>query len=182
MSESIAEFVRNGVTRYAEAQRAVSFFREQVFEIVEPALKGALADGVLVLAEKPDLRRQAGDYDAECWLSMFANATASGRPVRIEVGVHWSASADREKAPCIVYANLRDGEPALVRFKFAPTEAHPRVREIPTTMKLTRLCVTVGAQPDLAADVTDVLAALRGGVSAALERAADGSARPEGER
>ena len=160
MSETIAEFVRTGVANYAEAQQTVSFFREQVFKILEQALKTGLADGGLVLAKKLDSRRQAGDYGQECWVSIFANADAKGRSVRVELGVLWNPSTDRDKAACIVYANLRDGDPTLVRFTFAPGDPHPRVREV-ASGKWTRVCVTVGTSPDLAKDASEVLATLQ---------------------
>lgn len=167
MSDSIAEFMRNGLAKYADAQRTVVFFRKEVFEVLEQALKAGLADGALVLAEKADIRCANGDYNAQCWLSVFANARLKTnevtRATRVELGVWWNHPNDREKAPCLVYANLRDDDSAVARFKFTAAPHPSRVREIEGG-KWTRVGVTVGNPPDLRQDALDVLAALQAGV------------------
>jgi hypothetical protein len=162
MTDPIDDFVRTGVVRYAEAQQAVSFFRERVFELLEQALKAALEDGALTLAGKPDFRRSAGEYGSQCWLSLFANVSRqiSGGPrkTRLELGVWWNHPETTSRESCIVYANLRDDDPAIARFSYHPGDTGSRVRSLPAP-KWTRLCVAVQEPPDLAGHATEVLAA-----------------------
>ena len=122
MSDPTEDFVRAGIARYVEAQQTIIFFRQKVFDQLERAFRQTLLDGPCMLVDEPDMRRSTGGGSSEWWLALMTSASIelSGKahPARIEVGVWWNPTGDQDRAPCVVYANLRDVDAALA--KFAP--------------------------------------------------------------
>ncbi len=161
MSDPVDVFMHEGITRYAEAQQTVKFFREQVFDVLEASLRSELGDGAVRLCDRPELRRGADESGRECWIELFANAQRpSGKIVRVQLGILWNSLVDPRKAPCVVYVNLRDDAGEDARFAFRTDPRWPDVRELPIP-RWTRLGVTVSGAGDLHMSLRTLLTAFR---------------------
>lgn len=161
MSDPIDVFMHQGILRYAEAQQTVSFFRDRVFAALEDTVRSELREGVLVLADKPDLRRMPGEGANQCWLMLSANALrAPNDPVRLELGLWWNCPDDPAKAPCVAYVNLRDDSLKYQKFAFRADDRWLGVRELPLS-RWTRLGLTVGEASDLRESLRTLVTAFR---------------------
>lgn len=167
MTDAITSFVQQGISRYAEAREAVTFFETQVFDILAEAVAEAVADGVLQRIEQPARRRVPGGGGAHWYLGYFETVRCGAGNVRLEVGLWWNSSDPDFAGPVILYANLRDGDEALLRFPFIP---HENVREL-RAPEWTRVQLPVTETSDLRRDVSTLLAAMKIGIAAALEKA-----------
>ncbi len=164
MNQAVESFMREGLTRYAEARHAVDFFESHVFQLLQDEVGVALRDGPLARREPLDRRRQPGGSGSMWYLSLFENVAREGQNARLEVGVWWGAPVGSTRIPgAIAYANLRDADALLL--KFAPPEIVGG--GVLRDAKSTRLYVKVSERADLAEAVRDVLAALILGVATA---------------
>lgn len=159
MSDKLAGFLREGLTRYPEAFNTVRLFeqtlKEQIVDLLESKddwTTFAFPNGEKVI--KTFANGRAGEG---IWICALATGLLNGtEEARIETGLWWSPP--KLKVPAIVYASFYEQPAKLCRFK--GTSADPRIR-FADLMRYTRLYVEPSPDFEVSADLDLVLAELQ---------------------
>lgn len=115
-------FLREGITRYADACATLGHFQREVQSLLAGVLKARSQWGKMQLLETGAVKPGASwsVRDPPHWIEATARGKVNGTPTTLELGVWWELPV--AKSPVIVFAAFCAGSPDLLAFEYTPSK------------------------------------------------------------